>query len=56
MAMATRAAELVFPANLAYPYTFSVVVANMNHGKEGEGNFNIQVFSQDNSMQITKLN
>ena len=55
-AIVTQAAELNFPSNLSYPYTFSCVVANMKHGEEGHGGFSLQVFSKDNKMNIEKLN
>jgi hypothetical protein len=48
--------EVDFEQSLRYPYTFTAVVANMNHGEEGEGNYSLQVFSKDDAMEITKLN
>ena len=51
-----QAKEITFPSNLSYPYTFSFIVANMNHGPEGEGKFSVQLFSQDNNMDVKKLN
>ena len=55
-AVVTQAAELSFPNELSYPYTFSCVVANMKHGEEGHGGFSLQVFSKDKQMTIEKLN
>ena len=36
-----QAVAVEFTADLKYPYTFTTVVANMVHGREGEGNFSI---------------
>lgn len=48
--------EIAFPDDLSYPYTFSVLVANMKNGQEGFGNFSVQVFSRDPKMKAAKLN
>lgn len=48
--------EVEFENNLRYPYTFSAICANMNHGTDGEGNYSMQVYSKDESLEITKLN
>lgn len=48
--------EVDFEQNLRYPYTFSAICANMNKGEEGEGNFSVQVYSKDETLEITKLN
>ena len=53
---AVQSIELDFPSELSYPYTFSILVANMNTGAEGEGGFMVQAFSKDPSMKFTKLN
>jgi len=50
------ACEVDFPTSLSYPYTFSMIVANMKHGEEGEGNYSVQVFSKDAQMKVNKLN
>jgi hypothetical protein len=39
------AAAIEFPSDLKYPYTFSMLAANMEHGLEGEGHFAIQIFT-----------
>lgn len=48
--------EVDFEQNLRYPYTFSAVCANMNHGADGEGSYSMQVYSKDDALEITKLN
>lgn len=48
--------EVKFDQDLRYPYTFSAVCANMNHGAEGEGTYSLQVYSKDDAMEITKMN
>jgi len=48
--------EVEFPNNLRYPYTFTALVANTEHGRAGEGHFSLQVFSKDLDMAVEKLN
>jgi len=48
--------EVEFPPGLRYPYTFSVLVANMEHGFEGEGHFAVQIFTQDPNAATHRLN
>jgi hypothetical protein len=54
--LALQTVEVEFPGDLSYPYTFSILVANMNHGSEGEGDYSVQVFSKDQKMNIKKIN
>jgi hypothetical protein len=42
--------------DLQYPYTITCLLANMAGGEDGEGGFNLQVFSKDKSMSMKKLN
>jgi len=51
-----QAMDVEFAQNLRYPYTFTAVAANMLGGAEGEGGFSVQVYSKDQSMEITKMN
>ena len=44
-----------FPKNLSYPYEFTVLVANMNKGREGEGTFTLGVYAQDKSLSLSEL-
>jgi len=37
--VALQTVEVYFPESLSYPYTFSVVCANMAHGTQGEGSY-----------------
>lgn len=39
-----------------YPYTFTLVVSNMKHGKAGEGSFQVRVFAQDMKAKLEMLN
>ena len=51
-----QSGEVEFGDHLSYPYTFSAICANMNHGAEGRGNFSVQVFSKDMNMSVRPLN
>jgi len=33
--------EVHFPPALSYPYTFTAIVANTEHGEDGEGGFSL---------------
>lgn len=48
--------EVEFPAGLRYPYTFSVLVAAMEHGRAGEGHFAVQIFTRDPNAVTRRLN
>lgn len=48
-------AECQFDNNISYPYTFSLLVANAAHGPEGEGSFEVKVYSTDMAMKVTKF-
>lgn len=45
-------AECDFPANLSYPYVFTVLVANTKQGEEGTGEFKLSVYSTDPKMTL----
>jgi hypothetical protein len=53
---AVQAKAVEFPQSLSYPYTFTIMAANREHGEAGEGNFIIQIFTKDHDMAIQKLN
>ena len=55
-AYTVRSTELTFPADLRYPYTFSLVIANMEHGEAGYGNYSIQMFSKCEDLKVEELN
>lgn len=54
--LALQAREITFPDNVDYPYTFTILVANMKSGEEGEGNFSVQVYAKDKSLSMKMLN
>lgn len=47
--------ECVFDKTVRYPYRFTLMVANTNNGEEGEGKFELVVYSRDPKMQVTPL-
>ena len=47
--------ECEFDKKITYPYTFSLLVANTGHGKEGEGTFSVTVYSTDQRMTLKPL-
>lgn len=44
--------QCVFDNKISYPYSFSLLVANTSHGPEGEGEFDITVYSTDQKMEV----
>ena len=52
----SQSTDVKFPTNLSYPYYFTMVAANMSHGKEGEGVFLISIYSKDKQMSIRRMN
>jgi hypothetical protein len=48
--------ECEFDKSVNYPYTFTLLVANTGHGAEGEGNFEVSIYSTDATMDIKPLN
>jgi hypothetical protein len=47
--------ECDFDKSVSYPYKFTLLVANTSHGIEGEGTFEITVYSTDAKMQLKPL-
>lgn len=50
------AVEVDFTGEHNYPYTFTFIVANMNHGPEGEGGYRVQMYLKDFDAKYEKLN
>lgn len=51
----TVTSECQFDKIVSYPYTFSLLVANGEHGAEGEGAFEVKVYSTDKAMKVQPL-
>ncbi len=47
--------ECDFDKSVKYPYTFTILIANMNHGKEGEGEFELAVYARDPNVTVKPL-
>ena len=47
-----QAMEVDFSSKYSYPYTFTFMVANMEGGKKGEGNFTVQIFAKDPNAKL----
>ena len=39
-----------------YPYTFTILVANMEGGEDGMGHFTVQVSTKDGAMELKRMN
>lgn len=50
--LVTVTSECQFDTSVSYPYTFSLLVANAAHGPEGEGSFEVKVYSTDMGMKV----
>ncbi len=48
-------AECDFDKSVSYPYKFTLMVANLEHGQPGEGGFEIAVYSTDKNMKFEPL-
>lgn len=48
-------AECDFDKTVSYPYTFTILIANMEHGAKGEGSFDLTVYSTDTAMVLKQL-
>jgi len=55
-AIALNTTEVKFSPDLVYPYDFTVMVANMNHGEKGYGSFILQVYAKDKNIKLQRLN
>ena len=49
-------AEIEFDERVSYPYTFTIVCGSNKSGSEGEGNFELKVYTRDPKMKLEKLN
>ena len=47
--------ECDFDKTVSYPYKFTMMVANAEHGADGEGEFELSVYATDPAMQVTRL-
>lgn len=47
-----QALEVDFSQKYSFPYTFTFMVANMEGGKKGEGNYTVQIFAKDPNAKI----
>ena len=48
-------AECDFDKTVSYPYRFTMMIANLEHGKDGEGAFEFSVYSTDPDMKVEPL-
>jgi hypothetical protein len=53
--LATITSEADFDSSLTYPQRFTLLVATTAKGKEGEGTFEVKVFSTDPNMKVTPM-
>ena len=51
----TITSECDFDKSVNYPYKFTLMVANAEHGKDGEGKFELTVYSTDSKVKVTRL-
>jgi hypothetical protein len=47
--------DFEFDTSVSYPYTFSLLIANTEHGAAGEGNFEVTVYSNDVNMTVSPM-
>jgi hypothetical protein len=47
--------DFEFDTSVSYPYTFTLLIANAEHGAAGEGNFEVTVYSTDANMSVTPM-
>lgn len=48
--------EVEFDEKVSYPYSFTIVCGSRAIGPDGEGDFELKVFSRDSRMTLEKLN
>lgn len=48
--------EIEFDEKVSYPYTFTIVCGSRYAGPQGEGHFELKVYTQDSRMKLEKLN
>ncbi len=54
--LATVSSEVTFDTSYTYPYTFTMLVANTNHGVEGEGTYDLRIYCNDPAFKVVALN
>ncbi len=47
--------ECDFDKSVSYPYNFTLLIANAQHGAAGEGEFEFGVYAMDPSLQVEEL-
>ena len=47
--------ECDFDRTVSYPYKFTMLVANANHGPEGEGTFELGIYAMDEKINVRLL-
>lgn len=52
----TLSSEVDFDSKVDYPYSFTIVCGSQNAGPEGEGDFELKVYTRDTTMKLEKLN
>jgi hypothetical protein len=53
--LVTVSAECTFDTTNSYPYTFSLLLATAAHGPEGEGTFEVKVYSNDPKTAVARF-
>jgi len=48
-------AECDFDKSVSYPYKFTIMIANAEHGKDGEGEFEFGVYATDPNLKVEEL-
>lgn len=48
-------AECDFDKSVTYPYKFTLMLANLSKGKDGEGEFEFSVYATDPNLKVEKL-
>lgn len=48
-------AECDFDKSVTYPYKFTIMIANAEHGKDGEGDFEFAVYATDPNFKVEEL-
>lgn len=47
--------ECDFDKSVKYPYNFTIMIANSEHGAEGEGEFEFAVYATDANVKVAEL-
>jgi hypothetical protein len=48
--------EVILPKKVSFPFDLSMLCANVLGGPEGEGNFTVSVYLQDEGAELEKIN